>query len=1303
MSEVADDGAALTRQLSGHGPEYDALLAKGIPRQRLRRAWIACAGDAEEAEQYVRDNADQPSEFWDDPLAFPPPCQPEPENEKGDHEHASKCEVAREQLRRALALLEEPSSTASLADGAELAGMRAAVLQALGDSPAREQCAFRASDNSSALGLLAASALPTAEGCAESDKQRCRRLSEALEAAWRPADDPDAAIQLVAEDRVDFNLGCVRRQLVTRALASREARREVTELQPFSELRKFSEEARPDCWVGATVVDDQRRRDRDRDRDRSRDSATVVVAVDDEHADELAKAVAEVRRTVDELVAEPRARQAVQRALRAQTHPPGSLPITVPAGSAFSEPTVICEYGEKSGAAVEPEIPAIGHEIEIQLLCRPAVAIQSAACDEDADAVREAQRWCSSGAADKPRWVRGTVVAHSPWLAGSTLLAVEPLVDVADDTEPIIAPLSDDELSSIAGRLASEIAPGRIKKLPTVNDEGKEVTKSRHYARRHFCGSKLGEHGQCSPDHGNQCASCARYDAARDRVCPRHWWLRYSTHLHRDSDDSDDSGDEEDDSLPELDWSWKAVVSTAPQPFEAGVLTHVHPASRLLAKNVQNESGSPGRTPARAWIRATEPAVVLSRKLAVSKRLCREHPELLVGQQLQLWAPTLQLARSGFSYDMSDADVLSQYDRPTTRAVVRGYVRETGMHVVQVAEKDFNGGGRGRSSRDRSDDDDRDAECSAEQMRAYRERRDLLLQQQVEESQLQLINLKQVPCVLRPGTSALPVAEPTVLADAGTHTHQCQVCWSSLLQDDFVDFCFRQYRVDGHETDITSPRHPHTVCHSCLRQHVASSLEGGRLSVRCPVEGCGRALQTGELRSHTSTAAYTCLMERIRAAEEALDSEARAAQAVALSATGLELRSCPRCGILIEKNQGCDHMRCYRCDHGFSWSAAAFAGQGTRAANSNTEQTLRRYALPSFAALRLPQVQAKLALVLVSGFLAWHWGGMIQIAISFAIWQLLRLGVWVCCSPGVLLSFLCSSVWTGSFQSALPCFYLAFSSFWMYLMAIEYTKVVTLLGVAANQHDSLLRRVLYVIRREDQSSYYRSEAVRDSLLGLAFMIFTHINVCWFFAQIANDTRATAAAADSFWNFSHDSSPVAEGHAMCIRQDNGREGSVIEDGSASCVCNDVESCFPLDAEAITETWWSFPAVAYWIPPLLPVCVLWHHLAEWLFVRVMCWRVYYLLRGARVGSDRRPVAQVISATFEDANYCNSWMVKLCYAARLLGYAYGCAADAGWLNSDDRLRPTVTTYGTSMALVLASGSTLLTFAPIVWHRIK
>ena len=92
-----------------------------------------------------------------------------------------------------------------------------------------------------------------------------------------------------------------------------------------------------------------------------------------------------------------------------------------------------------------------------------------------------------------------------------------------------------------------------------------------------------------------------------------------------------------------------------------------------------------------------------------------------------------------------------------------------------------------------------------------------------------------------------------------------------------------------------------------------------------------------------------------------------------------------------------------------------------------------------------------------------------------------------------------------------------------------------------------------------------------------------------------------------------------------------------------------------------------------------------------------------RGARVVPDHRPIGQVVSATFEDANYCNSWMVKLCYAAKLLDYAHGCAADAGWLNSDDRLRPTVTTYGTSMALVLASGSTLLTLAPIVWHRIK
>ena len=40
---------------------------------------------------------------------------------------------------------------------------------------------------------------------------------------------------------------------------------------------------------------------------------------------------------------------------------------------------------------------------------------------------------------------------------------------------------------------------------------------------------------------------------------------------------------------------------------------------------------------------------------------------------------------------------------------------------------------------------------------------------------------------------------------------------------------------------------------------------------------------------------------------------------------GLQLRLCPRCRVLIEKNEGCSSMVCYRCGHGFRWDEAKAA------------------------------------------------------------------------------------------------------------------------------------------------------------------------------------------------------------------------------------------------------------------------------------------------------------------------------------------------------------------------------------------
>jgi hypothetical protein len=79
-------GAELHRQLSVHGLEYDALLAKGVPRHMVARAWVVCGGDAEEAEQYIRSNADQPPEFW----AVPPSSDDDEEEDAEGVEGADR-------------------------------------------------------------------------------------------------------------------------------------------------------------------------------------------------------------------------------------------------------------------------------------------------------------------------------------------------------------------------------------------------------------------------------------------------------------------------------------------------------------------------------------------------------------------------------------------------------------------------------------------------------------------------------------------------------------------------------------------------------------------------------------------------------------------------------------------------------------------------------------------------------------------------------------------------------------------------------------------------------------------------------------------------------------------------------------------------------------------------------------------------------------------------------------------------------------------------------------------------------------
>ena len=64
---------ALSRTRSAHGAGYDRLLASGIPRRMVRRAWIAATADHDAAMQFIRDNFDASDDFWDVLSGIPEP------------------------------------------------------------------------------------------------------------------------------------------------------------------------------------------------------------------------------------------------------------------------------------------------------------------------------------------------------------------------------------------------------------------------------------------------------------------------------------------------------------------------------------------------------------------------------------------------------------------------------------------------------------------------------------------------------------------------------------------------------------------------------------------------------------------------------------------------------------------------------------------------------------------------------------------------------------------------------------------------------------------------------------------------------------------------------------------------------------------------------------------------------------------------------------------------------------------------------------------------------------------------------
>mmetsp|Transcript_92903 Transcript_92903/g.170343 ORF Transcript_92903/g.170343 Transcript_92903/m.170343 type:complete len:336 (-) Transcript_92903:227-1234(-) len=117
----------------------------------------------------------------------------------------------------------------------------------------------------------------------------------------------------------------------------------------------------------------------------------------------------------------------------------------------------------------------------------------------------------------------------------------------------------------------------------------------------------------------------------------------------------------------------------------------------------------------------------------------------------------------------------------------------------------------------------------------------------------------------------------------------------------------------------------HVYCHSCISKYIVKKSEENQLTC-CPQ--CKRELLKHELMMCLSEEKINDLALAAATAvpnsdcQQSTNNTLALTQGFDLNASAIadpHMKHCPSCNALIEKNGGCDHMRC-RCGHSFLWS-----------------------------------------------------------------------------------------------------------------------------------------------------------------------------------------------------------------------------------------------------------------------------------------------------------------------------------------------------------------------------------------------
>jgi len=112
-------------------------------------------------------------------------------------------------------------------------------------------------------------------------------------------------------------------------------------------------------------------------------------------------------------------------------------------------------------------------------------------------------------------------------------------------------------------------------------------------------------------------------------------------------------------------------------------------------------------------------------------------------------------------------------------------------------------------------------------------------------------------------------------------------------------------------------------CQQCYTAYVEGKIKEHRVHhIPCPTPGCKAQLFEADVKSSTSEALFARFVELRKVDHKARLSEFAGSEL----ADFLKDRACPcpRCSLIIEKNQGCDTMVCV-CGHSFGWSSSVKA------------------------------------------------------------------------------------------------------------------------------------------------------------------------------------------------------------------------------------------------------------------------------------------------------------------------------------------------------------------------------------------